>query len=162
VTTEEKYWVKRPSGPTLVTETRKVLLGTMVSRVPSPGFQMDRLADLPHAADGVLGNGADFFDHLDEGAGGTIADGRLVGVHFDDGVVHPHAGEGGNDVLDGVDLHRALGQGGGALDGLDLVHVRGDEGLVRQIDAAELETVAFRSGLDGEGDFFTRYGGRCR
>ena len=28
-----------------------------------------------------------------------------------------------------------------------------DEGLVRQINAAEFETVAFRGGFEGEGDF---------
>ena len=62
-----------------------------------------------------------FLMQLDEGPRRAVADRRLVGVHLDERVVDAHAGEGGDDVLDGVDLDRALGEGGGALDGLDLV-----------------------------------------
>ena len=116
------------------------------------GFLMDRLADFPHPARRGLGDEPDFLDHFHERPRRTIADRRFVGIHLDQRVVHAHAGEGGDDVFDGVDLHRALGQGGGALDGLHLVHIGIDERLVGQIDAAELETVAFRGGFERERD----------
>ncbi len=118
-------------------------------------FLVDRLADFPDFARGVLGGDAGLFDQLDEGAGGAVADGRLVRGHFDDGVVDAHAGEGGEHVLDGVDLDAALGEGGGTLDGLHFIRIRVDERLVREIDTAEFETVVFRSGFEGECDFFS-------
>ena len=55
-------------------------------------------------------------------------------------------------MLDGVNLDGAFRESGGALDGLDLFHIGIDEGLVGQIDAAELESVTFRRGLEREGD----------
>ena len=94
-----------------------------------------------------------FLMQFDEGLRRAVADRRLVGVHLDEGVVDAHAGEGGDDVLDGVHLDRAFGEGGGALDGLDVVDIGVDEGLVGEVDAAELEAV-FRCRLQGQGDLF--------
>ena len=113
---------------------------------------MDGLADFPGFARGVLGNDAGFFDEFDEGFRGAVADGGFVGVHLDDGIVDAESAEGGEDVLDGVNLDGAFGESGGAFDGLDFVDVGIDEGLVGDIDAAEFEAVVFRGGLEGEGD----------
>ena len=49
-----------------------------------------------------------------------------------------------------MNLDRAFRQGGGTLDGLDFFRVGIDERLVGQIDAAELEPVAFRGGTQRE------------
>jgi len=116
------------------------------------GFLVDGFADFPDLARGGLGDDAGFFDEFDEGARGAVTDGGLVGVHFDEGVVDAHASECGEDVFDGVHLDGAFGEGGGALDGLHFVGVCGDERLVREVDAAELEAVAFGGGFEGEGD----------
>ena len=55
-------------------------------------------------------------------------------------------------MLHGMDPHGARGQGGGPLHLLHPAHVGIDDWLVRQVDAAELESMASRGGLDGEGD----------
>lgn len=116
---------------------------------------MDGLADFPDFTGDALFFEAGFFDELDVGTGGAVADGGLVGVHFDEGIVHAEADEGREDVLDGVDTHGAFGEGGGAFDGLDFRDAGVDEGLVGEIDAAELEAVAFGGGFQSEGDFFS-------
>ena len=113
-------------------------------------FLVDGLADFPDFAEGFLFGDAGLADELNKGAGGAVADGRFVGIHLDEGVVDTHAGEGGKNVLDGVNLDGALGKRGGALDGLHLVDIRIDKRLVREIDAAEFEAVVFRGGLEGE------------
>jgi len=113
---------------------------------------MDRLTDFPGFTRGVLGEDAGFLDQFDEGLRRAVADRWLVGVHLDDGIVNAEAAEGGEDVLDGVNLDGAFGEGCGAFDGLDFVDIGIDEGLVGDIDAAELEAVVFRGGLEGEGD----------
>lgn len=119
------------------------------------GFEVDGLADFPDFAWDALFLKAGFFDELDVGAGGSIADGGLVGVHFDEGIVHSEADEGGEDVFDGVDADGAFGEGGGAFDGLDFGDAGIDEGFVGEIDAAEFEAVAFGGGFESEGDFFS-------
>ena len=113
---------------------------------------MNGFADFPGFTWGALGDDAGFLDEFDEGLCGAIADGGFVGVHFDDGIVDAEAAKGGEDMFDGVDLDGAFGEGGGALDGLDLVDVGIDEGLVGDVDAAELEAVVFGGGLEGEAD----------
>ena len=57
-------------------------------------FHLDGFADFPDLQRGVLLHDAGLLNHLHIGQGGTVADGRLVGVHFNNGVVHTHAGEG--------------------------------------------------------------------
>ena len=94
-------------------------------------FLVDGLADFPNLADCILRFDPGFFDQLNKGAGGAVADGWLVGIHLDDRVINAHAGECGEDVLDGVNFHRALGERGGTLYGLNLVSVGTDKGLVR-------------------------------
>jgi hypothetical protein len=49
----------------------------------------------------------------------------------------------------------ALSEGGGALHGLDFIDIRIDERLVREIDAAEFETVALGRGSERERDLFS-------
>ena len=84
----------------------------------------------------VLGHGgvefhlAGLLEHLDEELAAAVADGRLVGVDLDEGVVDAAAAQGGEQMLDGVDLDAAFAEGGGALDLLDVVDVRGDGRLV--------------------------------
>lgn len=119
------------------------------------GFEMDGLADFPDFSRGGLFFEAGFLDEFDIGARGAIADGRFVGVHLDEGVVDSEANEGGEDMLDGVNADGAFGEGGGAFDGLDFGDAGVDEGFVGEVDAAELEAVAFGSGLQSESDFFS-------
>lgn len=58
-----------------------------------PGFEMDGFADFPDfPGDGLLLNPC-FFNKLDEGGGGSIANRWLIGIHFDEGVVDSHANE---------------------------------------------------------------------
>lgn len=58
-------------------------------------------------------------------------------------------------MFDGVNADRALGEGGGALDGLNFGDAGVDEGFIGEVDAAELEAIAFGSGLQRESDFFS-------
>ncbi len=94
------------------------------------GFHVDGLPDFVNFSWFVLGLDAGFFDELDVGTGGTVADGRLVGVHFNDGVVNAHTAECREDMLDGVHFDRAFCQSGRPFDGLHLVHVCLDKWLV--------------------------------
>lgn len=119
------------------------------------GFKVNGLADFPNFAGDGLFLDAGFFDKLDVGAGGAIADGGLVGVHFDEGIVDAKTDEGGEDVFDGVDADGSLGEGGGAFDGLDFGDAGVDEGLVGEVNAAEFEAVAFGGGFESKGDFFS-------
>lgn len=126
------------------------------------GFDVDGFADFVDRAESVLFLDAGGFDALDVGGGGAVADGRLVGVHFDEGVVDAHACEGGDDMLDGMDLDGAFCESGGAFDHLDLFDAGGDEGLVLEVHATEFDSVAGRGGLHGEGDLGTGVeGGAC-
>ncbi len=59
-------------------------------------------------------------------------------------------------------LHAPLREGRGPLDALHLVDLRRNEGLVREVDAAELEAVPGRGRLEREGDLFTRVQGSSR
>ena len=58
------------------------------------GFEVNGFADLEDTAVCLLLDDAGFLDAIDEGARRTITDRRLVRIHLDDGVVHPHANEG--------------------------------------------------------------------
>lgn len=58
-------------------------------------------------------------------------------------------------MLDGVNADRAFGKGCGSFDGLHFGDIGIDEWFVREIDATKAEAVAFRCGLQGEGDFFS-------
>ena len=81
---------------------------------------------------------------------GAIADGRLVGVHFNNGVVYTHAGQGRENVLYGVYLNGAYGQCSGALYRL---HVGGrgiNERFVRQVDTTELKAGVRFGRLNGQ------------
>ena len=105
-------------------------------------------------ADLLLGD-AGFLDAFDIGPGRAITDRRLVGVHFDDGIVHSHADEGGDDVLDGVNLDRTLGERRGPLHGLHIGDVSVDERLVVQINAAKFDSMPGRRGFHRQRDLLT-------
>lgn len=116
--------------------------------------EVDRFTDFPGFTGLVLRFEASLFDEFDVWFGGAVSDGRLVGIHLDEGIVDAHAGEGGDDVFDGVDADGADGEGGGSLDCFDPVDVGVDEGFVGKVDTAEFESVAAGGGTDGEGDLF--------
>ena len=97
---------------------------------------------------------AGFLDQRDVGRAAAVADGRLVGVHFDERVVHAEAGEGGENVFDGVDLDVAFDKGGGALDGADVGGEGVDGRLIFEVGATEFEAVIDGGRVDGEGDLF--------
>ena len=116
---------------------------------------MNRLPHLEDTAGFVLLLQPGLFDEFHEGQRAAVGDGRLVGVHLDDGIVHAHAGERRDDVLDCVDVHAAFRQRGGALDLLHFFHGGGNERLVVEINAPELEAVVRGRGLQGQGHLFT-------
>lgn len=118
-------------------------------------FEMDGFADFPSFPGGVLSDDAGFLDEFDEWLGRAVSDGGLVGIHFDDGIVHTHAGQGGDDMLDGVYFDGAFCEGGGPFDSLHLFDIGVDEGLVGDVDAAEFEAMVFGGGFEGEGDFLS-------
>lgn len=91
-----------------------------------------------------------FFDQFHKGPGAAIKDGWLLGIHGDEGIVHAHAGEGREDMLDGVKLDCAFDQGGGTLDRFDVFDPGFHDGLVRQIGPLELISVIGRGRMDGE------------
>lgn len=111
------------------------------------GFEMDRLANFPNFTGNGLFLETGFINKLDEGGGGAVANRRFVGVHFDQGIIDPHAHEGREDVFDSVYPDRAFGEGRGALNRLHFGDVGIDERFVGEIDAAESEAMAFRCGL---------------
>ena len=128
-----------------------------------PRFLVNRLAHHEDFPCFLLLLKARFFDQLDVREGTAVHDWRLVGIHLDDGIVDAHAGQGGDDVLDGVHIHAAFGDGGGALDFLHLLGEGRDEGLVLQVDAAEFEPEVIRGRLEREGHLLTGVqGGACQ
>lgn len=62
-------------------------------------------------------------------------------------------------MFDGVNLDGAFGERGGAFNGLHLVYIGGDEGLVGQVDAAEFQTGISRGGFECQGDGLARVQG---
>ncbi len=62
-------------------------------------------------------------------------------------------------MFDGVDFCISLDEGRGPLDGPHIGHGRINERLVREIDAAEFETMTRRGRMDGEVDGFPRVEG---
>lgn len=112
-------------------------------------FQEDGLVGFEDGARGVELGDTGFLDELDEGVGAAVADGGFVGVHFDNGVVHAHAGEGGEDVFDGMDFGGPLDDGGCAF---DLTNVRSEgveERFVRKIPTAKFIAVIGRRWVKG-------------
>jgi hypothetical protein len=118
------------------------------------GFRLDAegLVDAVLRGLALLGDDAGALDQFDKRRGAAVADGRLVGVHLDDGVIDAEAGQRGEDMLDGLHLYVALGDGGGALDGFDVLDAGVDGRLVGEIAPAEFAARARRGGVQGEGD----------
>ena len=113
---------------------------------------MDRLTRLEGGAGRLLVDDARFADQGDIGGRASIADRGFIGVHLDEGVVHPEPGKSREDMLDGLDLGIPLDQCSRALDGLHMVGEGIDDRLVRQVGAAELVPVTGGGRVDGEGD----------
>ena len=122
--------MNRPAGPDLRAGNAERVVGHDGHQRAALGLDVEGFAHLEHPARGILRRVAAAADQLDVGLRAAVADGRLVGVHFDQGVVDAHAHERAEDVLDGVDLHAAVAEGGGALDGLHVVDVGIDDRLV--------------------------------
>ena len=74
----------------------------------------------------------------------------------------PRPDERAQDVLDRVHLDAAFGDGGGALDGFDVLDPGVNGRLVRQVDAFEFEAAAGGGGPQGEGDFLAGVQGGAR
>ena len=105
-------------------------------------LDFDRFGDLVVDARHGLLDDAGLFDERDVLLSGAVADWRFAGVHFDQAIVHAHAGERAEDVLDGVNFRAALGDCRGALDGLHVVDLRVDDRLVSEIGALKFPPVA--------------------
>ena len=93
-----------------------------------PGLDHDRLPRFEEGARSVLLDDASLLDHAHVGRGAAIADGRLVGVHFDEGIVDTHAGQRGEHVLNGMNLYAAFDQRRGALHRFDVFDPGFDQG----------------------------------
>ena len=115
----------------------------------------DRVREHERLAHGVLFDDAALVDERGEGAGGTVDDGRFGGVELDDRVVHGHAAEGGEDVLDGVQLDGIGRDGRLTLEFGDHLRDRTDLRLAEKVDAPEDQAGIGRAGLQGQGDVLT-------
>ncbi len=85
-----------------------------------------------------------FLDQIDIRLRASVADGRLVRVHFDNGIVHVHRGKGREHVLDRMDADRAFSDRGRTLDRLEILDLRVHRRFVLQIDPPELDPVIGR------------------
>ena len=121
------------------------------------GFRLDvkRLAHLEIAPRGLLrgerrtgGSARETAARCRRRSGGSLASISMMALSI------PMPGERGEHVLDGLHLHRAFGDGGGALDRFDVLDARIDRRLVREVDPFELRPAVRRGGTQGEGDFF--------
>ena len=119
----------------------------------------DRMRERERLARRVLFDDAALVDQRGEGAGGTVDDGRLGGVELDDGVVHGHAAECREHVLDGVQLDGVGRDGRLALEFGDHLRDRAHLRLAEKIDTAEDQAGVRGAGFEGQGDFLTRMEG---
>ena len=71
------------------------------------------------------------------GDDGAIANRLLIRIHLCQRNIHPHAGQGGEDMLHGVNLHEALRQSRRLLDHLHFIDDCRDESLICLVHAAE-------------------------
>ena len=108
---------------------------------------MHRLAHFKKFPRGLLRRHAGFLDQLDIGPCAAVADGRLIGVHLHDRVVHTHPGQRGEHVLDRVHSHTAFANRRRALDCFEVVDLRLNQRLISQIFAPEFDPVLGRCGL---------------
>jgi hypothetical protein len=82
----------------------------------------------------------------------AVGDGRLVGVQFDDCVIDAATGHRRHDMLDCEDFGVALGNGGGAISGGNVLHAGFDFRLAFEVAAAEADAVIGRGGQEGHID----------
>ena len=100
----------------------------------------------------LLINNAGFLDQGDIGRGAAIAYGRLVGIHFDQGVVHSETGQRRENMFNGLDLCISLDDRCSPLDCLYVLYKGIDNRFIWEIGAAELVTVTNRGWVEGESD----------
>ena len=72
-----------------------------------------------------------------DGDDGAIANRLFIRIHLCQRNIHPHAGQGGEDMLHGVNLHKALRQSRRSLDHLHFIDDCRDEWLICLVHAAE-------------------------
>jgi hypothetical protein len=72
-------------------------------------------------------------------AGTAIGDGRFIGIDLDNGIVHAQAGEGGKDMLDGLNFDVAPGERGRTIRFRNVFDARFNFRFVIKIDAAEAD-----------------------
>src|SRR6266446_9541220 len=111
---------------------------------------MNWLAHVEKSAWRFLRGRAGFFDHLDVRRSAAIPNRRLVRVHLDDRVIHPHCTQRGKYVLDRVHPDRTFPDRGGAFDRLQVYDVRINGRLIRQVFALEFDSVIDRRRLQLE------------
>ena len=114
---------------------------------------MNRLAHLKHAAQRLLAHQPRLLNALDIRPRRTISNWRLVGVHLDDRIVHTHAHQRADHMLHRMHLHTALGQRGGPLDSLHILHFSVNEWLIFQINTAKTDARMWLAGLQRQRHF---------
>jgi hypothetical protein len=115
-------------------------------------FQFDWRSDGIWFAAFFLGDDSGRFDQLAIFAGAAVGDRWFVAIQFDDGIVDPVAGEGREDVFDGVDASVAFGERGRAIVFNDIFDASFDFGFSLEIDAAKAEAGIGRGGQKGHRD----------
>ncbi len=94
------------------------------------------------------------FDQFDICAGAAISDRRLICVHFDDRVVHPHGGKRRKYMLDRVHAHRAFANRCRPLDRFEIIDLGVNRRLLLQIFALEFDPVINWGRLQLQRDLF--------
>ena len=115
----------------------------------------DRVRERERLALGVLFDDSALVDERREGASRAIDDWRFGGVDLDDGVVHGHAAEGREYVLDGVQLDGVGRDGRLTLQFGDHLGHRADLRLAEEVDTTEDQAGVGGTRFKGQGDFLT-------
>jgi hypothetical protein len=102
---------------------------------------MKRFADLKGSPNSRLHFDAAFFDELDKGSSASIHNGRLTGIHFDQGIVDSHAGKRGEQMFHGMNFDVPFRDGGCALDRFDMVNDRINRRFIGQINPLEFDSM---------------------
>src|SRR5439155_5314252 len=117
---------------------------------------MHRLAHVEEFSPLLLGHYTGFLDEIDIGLCAAVSDWWLVCIHLDDGVVHAHCRERGQNMLHCVHSHRPLTDSRGALDRFEILDLRIDGPLILQIFTLEFDAMIYRRRMQFQSDFVTR------
>ena len=85
-----------------------------------------------------------------DGYDGAIANRLFIRIHLYQRIIHPHAGQGGEDILHGVNLHEALRQSRRPLDHLHFIDDCRDRWLICLVHAEEFKFISLWSRLKYE------------